>query len=146
MRWDIAMLVMLAVIIYPGTAEPGGDGIMDHSAYDSLLKKYVDGKGMVDYRAWKVRDVDALDEYLKMIQGVNPARIKERNELFAFWINTYNALTIRGMLVSIPLVASEIMSANLATIFGKIIRSVSRVKNIRWMLSSMKSCAKWANL
>lgn len=102
MRWDIAMLVMLAVIIYPGTAEPGGDGIMDHSVYDGLLKKYVDGKGMVDYRAWKVRDVDALDEYLKMIQGVNLVRIKERNELFAFWINTYNALTIRGMLDFYP--------------------------------------------
>lgn len=36
---------------------------IDHSAWDRLLKKYVDENGLVNYGAWKnsKEDVDALD-------------------------------------------------------------------------------------
>ena len=101
-RWNVSMIVALTVIFLPGTAEPQGDGMVDHSVYDGLLKKYVDDKGLIDYRTWKARDVGTLDGYLEMIKGVDPDGLKDRNELFAFWINTYNALTIRGMLHFYP--------------------------------------------
>ena len=39
---------------------------IDHSAWDTLLQKYVDGRGFVDYSAWKASATDqqALDEPL----------------------------------------------------------------------------------
>ncbi len=97
----LAMIVPLA-IISPGTAEPQGGGRLDHSVYDGLLKKYVDDRGMIDYRTWKDRDVGTLDSYLDMLKGVDPDGLRNRNEVFAFWINAYNALTIRGMLHFYP--------------------------------------------
>lgn len=105
------MAVALTVIMYTGAAEAragggaaeaqGGD-MVDHSVYDGLLKKYVDDRGMIDYRTWKARDVGTLDGYLEMIKSVDPGALKDRNEVFAYWINTYNALTIRGMLHFYP--------------------------------------------
>ncbi|MDE2729090.1 MAG: DUF547 domain-containing protein, partial [Gemmatimonadota bacterium] len=46
-----------------GTADAQGGGMVDHSVYDGLLKKYVDDRGMIDYRTWKARDVGTLDGY-----------------------------------------------------------------------------------
>jgi len=96
------VFIALAMMIFTGTAEPQGGGKVDHSVYDGLLKKYVDEKGMIDYRAWKAGDVGTLDGYLEMIKGIDPDGLTDRNEVFAFWINTYNALTIRGMLHFYP--------------------------------------------
>ena len=98
----LAVVVTLTMIIFPGTAEPQGGDRVDHSVYDGLLKKYVDDRGMIDYRTWKARDVGTLDGYLDMLKGVDPDGLRDRNEVFAFWINAYNALTIRGMLHFYP--------------------------------------------
>ena len=102
MTVPLAVIVTLTMIIFPGTAEPQGGGRVDHSVYDGLLKKYVDDRGMIDYRTWKARDVGTLDGYLDMLKGVDPDGLRDRNEVFAFWINAYNALTIRGMLHFYP--------------------------------------------
>ncbi len=96
----------------PGTASPDaaeqesmesqkGDSV-NHAVFDGMLKKYVDDKGMIDYRTWKARDLATLDGYLEMLEGVDPEGLEDRNEVFAFWINTYNALTIRAMLHFYP--------------------------------------------
>ena len=46
---------------------------IDHSVWDGLLKKYVDDKGMVNYKAWKAssRDTQALDQYLAHLSQAN---------------------------------------------------------------------------
>ncbi len=76
---------------------------IDQSAWDRLLKKYVDENGLVNYAAWKSKeeDVDALDSYLKQFapKGDNPA---EGNEKVAWLVNAYNAITIRTILGAYP--------------------------------------------
>ena len=149
------MAVALTTIMYTGSAEAqagggaaeaqGGGGMVDHSVYDGLLKKYVDDRGMIDYRTWKARDVGTLDGYLEMIKSVDPGALKDRNEVFAYWINTYNALTIRGCCTSIPPPASGITSACSGTASGRTTRSTSRARNTRWMTSSTTSCARWTS-
>ena len=66
---------------------------IDHSAWDRLLKKYVDENGLVNYGAWKnnKEDVDALDGYLKQFapKADKPA---EGNEKAASLVNAYNAI------------------------------------------------------
>ncbi len=75
---------------------------IDHSAWDGLLKKYVDQAGMVDYTDLKASAADSktLDDYLKQLSFSNGHGT--RQEKLAFWINAYNALTVKGILREYP--------------------------------------------
>ncbi len=77
---------------------------VDHSTWDRLLRKYVDDDGMVNYAAWKASagDNGALKAYLADLSQANPAARTTREGCLAFWINAYNALTIRGILDVYP--------------------------------------------
>lgn len=75
---------------------------IDHSVWDTLLKKYVDDDGMVNYRAWhsSSADTQALDQYLSTLSTLSTGQANQAttNGKLAFWINAYNAATIRGIL------------------------------------------------
>jgi hypothetical protein len=72
---------------------------IDHSLFGELLKKYVkDGK--VNYAGIKTEEVK-LKRYLAILEDVNPERLS-RNEQFAFYINAYNAWTIKLILTKYP--------------------------------------------
>jgi hypothetical protein len=77
---------------------------IDHSRWNSLLTEYVDQDGMVDYRSWKAttRDVQALDQYLGDLSAASPKTAASKESTLAFWINAYNAVTIRGILREYP--------------------------------------------
>jgi len=79
---------------------PSGTAV-DHSAFERLLRTYVDQSGLVDYKAWKAQDEETLRNYLKTLSKVEPGRLG-RSERLAFWINAYNALTIQGILEFYP--------------------------------------------
>lgn len=72
---------------------------MDHSAWDALLKKYVDERHRVDYARWKVDGIAGLDQYLAALAERGGAVDK------ASLINAYNALTIRWVLAHYPVVS-----------------------------------------
>ena len=76
---------------------------IDHSRWDRLLKKYVDGKGLVNYTAWKndKGDLVALDAYIKQF-GAKADKGADGNEKAASLANAYNAITIRTILSSYP--------------------------------------------
>lgn len=77
---------------------------IDHSAWDALLRKYVDPAGMVDYAAWKASAADqrALDDYLRHLSAASFPPGSSREAQLAFWINAYNAVTIKGILREYP--------------------------------------------
>jgi len=79
------------------------DASVDHSIYADLLQKYVKG-GIVSYKGFK-DDESKLDEYLKVLEHTNPEKLI-RNEKFAFYINAYNAWTIKLILSGYPGVKS----------------------------------------
>ena len=83
-------------------APVGKDKRVDHTVWHKLLKRYVDAQGRVDYRAWKKQGRPTLDRYLQSLAAVKPAALADKNERLAFWINAYNALTIKGMLHFYP--------------------------------------------
>lgn len=76
---------------------------VDHSIYAELLTKYV-SNGHVDYAGFK-RDEARLDQYLQGLEQVDAERLP-REEQFAFYINAYNAWTIKLILTGIPGVKS----------------------------------------
>ena len=70
--------------------------------FDSLLKKNVDENGMVDYQSFKKNEA-LLDGYLVALQKTKPSENWSLNKQKAYWLNTYNAYTIKIILTNYPL-------------------------------------------
>jgi len=94
--------------VYVGIQNPSGGQVsmdrIDHSVWNSILRKYVDQNGMVNYRALKASssDVKALDGYLAKLSTANTRVRAARDAQLSFWINAYNAVTMRGILREYP--------------------------------------------
>lgn len=77
---------------------------IDHSRWNELLQKYVDPNGLVDYTSWKATtaDIQVLDAYMEQLSSavINPKSSRESQ--LAFWINAYNAATVKGILRECP--------------------------------------------
>ncbi len=72
--------------------------------WDALLKKYVDENGNVNYAVWKqsAEDLQTLDAFLAHLSSANPNAEASVPAKLAFWINAYNAVTVRGILREYP--------------------------------------------
>lgn len=77
---------------------------IDHAVWDALLKKHVDADGMVGYGPWKhsAADMQALDRYLVHLSSASFSPQAPRSAQLAFWINAYNAVTMKGILREYP--------------------------------------------
>lgn len=86
------------------TAERVSMDQSNHASWDALLKKYVNTSGNVDYVAWKrsTQDSQRLDAYLAHLSQADPRKSATRESALAFWINAYNAVTIKGILREYP--------------------------------------------
>lgn len=76
---------------------------INHDAYDKLLKKYVNARGLVNYSAWKASasDMAALNDYLKQFAAAaEPAA--SGNERAATLANAYNAFVLQWILANYP--------------------------------------------
>lgn len=70
--------------------------------FDRLLKKHVDAQGNVDYKGFQ-KDITVLDNYLGFLDKANTSTFASDNAEKAFWINVYNAYTIKIILSNYPL-------------------------------------------
>lgn len=70
--------------------------------FDRLLKKHVDTKGNVNYEGFQ-KDIAVLDNYLGFLDKANTTTFASDNAEKAFWINVYNAYTIKIILSNYPL-------------------------------------------
>ncbi|MEM6329366.1 MAG: DUF547 domain-containing protein [Planctomycetota bacterium] len=87
----------------PASQRVGYDRI-NHTPWDELLRQYVDDQGRVDYRGLKAsaESVAKLDAYLAHLSSVDPTRPARRESELAYWINAYNAVTVKGILREYP--------------------------------------------
>lgn len=74
---------------------------VSHKAYDELLQKYVDEKGMVDYKGLKA-ERPKLQSYLNILESNPPQDNWTRDQKLAYWINAYNAFTLELILEHYP--------------------------------------------
>ena len=77
------------------------DGEFSHELFDQVLQKYVDSQGRVDYAGLK-NDPGTLQSYLDLLAVNAPSDKATFQTGLAFWINAYNALTIKGVLDHYP--------------------------------------------
>lgn len=78
----------------------GHDGAR-HAQFSRLLARHVDSQGRVDYALLKRRADSVLVPYLQRLATTNPARLS-RAERLAFWINAYNAHTLKLIIDHYP--------------------------------------------
>lgn len=73
----------------------------DHSQWNSLLQKYVNSKGNVNYAGFK-QDKSALEAYLQQLADQPVESSWSREEKLAYWINAYNAFTVKLIVDNLP--------------------------------------------
>lgn len=105
----LAGVSLAAPAAAPGTAPAAprapaavAAGPIDHSAFDRVLKKYVNGQGLVNYKALKA-DPKEFNQYLELLSKNPPAARGSKADQMAYWINAYNAYTIKLILEHYPL-------------------------------------------
>lgn len=103
----LAAISSLVVLIAP-TLRSDGEAVVvpanvSHEAWDALVKKYVNDRGLVAYADWKKNqpDLQAMDGYLKQF-AEKPLTVASGNDAAASLINLYNATTIRWILTNYP--------------------------------------------
>jgi hypothetical protein len=74
----------------------------DHSVWNDLLKKHVSTTGKVNYKGFK-EDLEILDSYMRSLNENAPSESATKEARLAYWINAYNAVTIRLIVVNYPL-------------------------------------------
>lgn len=80
--------------------------IVDHSSWQAILNQYLDsdhssGINRFDYAGIAPDDKAALDDYVNMLQAIDP-RGYPRSEQLAYWINLYNAATVALVIDNYP--------------------------------------------
>jgi hypothetical protein len=70
------------------------------SVFNDLLQEHVSKEGFVDYTSF---NKEKLDSYLSYLEKTFPDPSWSENKQKAFWINAYNAYTIKKILENYPL-------------------------------------------
>lgn len=92
----------------------------DHSLFDDFLKEHVK-VGLVDYE--NAKQDERLDAYLLKVTQVDLATLGNENERMSFFINAYNAYTIKLVTSAYP-----VKSIRLINDFGKSTKSFSNAE------------------
>jgi len=103
------MNLVLALALVSGTHFPPVPSSFDqsHALWTEVLAARVRGDG-VEYQKLKA-DRAKLDEYLASLETVMPEEFAawKREQRFAFWINAYNAYTIRRVVDAYPIASVQ---------------------------------------
>jgi hypothetical protein len=75
----------------------------DVGPYASVLKEHVNAQGQVDYAGLK-RSAGDLIRYTQTLALMNPSSYQKwsNSEKIAFWLNAYNALTLKSIIEKYP--------------------------------------------
>lgn len=73
----------------------------DHSAWNQQLQRFVNASGNVNYAGWKQNEGE-LDAYLAVLAASTPQQNWGREASMAYWLNVYNAFTIKLILQNWP--------------------------------------------
>ena len=80
------------------TADPGDQAT---ALWDQLLQKYVDNSGKVNYEGFKADP--KFEVCLEAFADQHPSGTWKESERMAFWINVYNAYTVKLIVDNYPL-------------------------------------------
>jgi hypothetical protein len=120
----MVMLLTLGMVL--GFRSGYAGRTVDNTFFTELLKRYVN-TGVVNYG--KMRDDRRLGAYLAELATVDPDSIKDTRERLAFWINIYNATTLKLICDHYPVKSiSDLHTGGL--IIGTVIKATAWDKRI----------------
>lgn len=100
----LAVMGLLSSNSLAGQTNEKGFGFSD---YDSVLKAFVDDSAMVNYRELKARP-QKLNTFINAMGNVSPGDYDKWSgkDKIAFWLNAYNALTLKAIIDNYPIKSS----------------------------------------
>lgn len=110
-----------------------------HKDLTSLLEQHVSPAGLVDYAALQAAP-EALDAYLQQLADaeVEALAVQDDATQIAFWINAYNALTLKLIIVHYPIPSSGVFGG----LFGGGGQSITNIDGawdkLRWSVAGQK--------
>jgi len=104
--WIASAMVFLATL-----AAGAAQGTFSYNDYANILMAYVNGRGMVDYTALKEYR-GPLDAFVTRMASLDRSVYDKwtDKEKVAFWMNAYNALTLRAIIDHYPIEPSFLPS------------------------------------
>ncbi len=75
---------------------------VDHAVWNELLQAHVSNQGNVDYKGFQA-DKTKFNGYLNLLSDLPPQESWSKDETLAYWINVYNAYTIKLILDNYPI-------------------------------------------
>jgi hypothetical protein len=113
-----------------GQIKLGQEGI-DHQLWDHLLKRHVSDQGRVDYSSFQ-GDISDLNRYISALsKEAEGIKIRSKEEQLAFWINAYNACTVKLICDNLPLSSIKDLSRPWK-------QTVLKSKNNAWTLDDIE--------
>ena len=73
----------------------------NHGVWNTLLQKHVSDQGNVNYKGFKA-DKAKFNSYLKLLSETPPQDAWSKDETLAYWMNVYNAFTVKLILDNYP--------------------------------------------
>jgi len=129
-----------------------------HSKWNELLQKYVSPEGNVNYKGFKVERKKLL-AYISDLSENTPAESWNKQAQLAYWINTYNTLTVDLILRNYPMKSIKVIKDpweqrlwklngkwyNLNDIEHKILRNMDEPRMHFAIVCASVSCPKLLN-
>ncbi|MDN3202714.1 DUF547 domain-containing protein [Algoriphagus sediminis] len=100
----IILIFAFFLTIACGGPTPGmaGTEAPDHSIWNTLLQKHVRPDGRVNYKGF-ISEKASLETYLELLSNNAPDReVWSEEEQLAYWINAYNAFTVKLIVDNYP--------------------------------------------
>ena len=133
--------------------------IVDHSEWDKLLKKHVADNGDVNYKNFKT-EAELLNAYIDYLSTKIPSEDWSKQEKLAYFINVYNANTIKLILDHYPIKSIKDLKNSwskkiirigeekfsLSEIENKILRKMNEPRIHFAINCASKSCPKLLNV
>lgn len=77
------------------------EDVFNHDTWNRLLQKHVSEQGQVNYKGFKADQIEFYT-YLNSLSNTPPEDSWSQNETLAYWINVYNAFTVKLILDNYP--------------------------------------------
>ena len=94
----------------------GKNSVKKNELWTSLVKKHVGADGLVDYKGF-IADKNKLQEYLDTLSANPPEKNWSDNDKIAYWLNAYNAFTIKLIVDHYPVKSIKDLGAKHQIIF-----------------------------
>lgn len=117
MKFSLVILSIVVVLSSCFSGIPKGNNkAITHEEWTSLLQKHVNKAGFVDYKGF-IKDSAKLNAYLIKLSANAPANSWSKDEKMAYWINAYNAYTVKLITSNYPVKTIKELGANNPIIF-----------------------------